>query len=62
MKFRGHIDPSTGRNRRDKGPTRATPGGPQRHNGAIVRGGRLEYQRARATGTEPRPRPWWKVG
>jgi hypothetical protein len=52
------IDPATGRNRRDN-TRRATHGGPQRHNGKVVPKGRLEHQRARATGTAPRRRSWW---
>lgn len=49
----GHIDPGTGRNKRDKCTQRETHGGPKRASdgsGKIVRGGRLEHQRDRKTG------------
>lgn len=46
----GHIDRSTGRNRRDKSPVRDTHGGPKRWNGKVVPKGRLEHQRDRKTG------------
>lgn len=48
FKFHGHIDPSTGRNRRDN-LRRDTHGGPKRSNGRVVRKGRLEHQRTRRT-------------
>jgi len=45
------IDPSTGRNKRDKGPVTETRGArPQRRNGKIVPGGRAEHRRAQKTG------------
>jgi hypothetical protein len=45
----GHIDRSTGRNRRDN-LHRETHGGPKRWGGKIVPKGRLEHQRDRKTG------------
>ena len=45
----GHIDRSTGRNRRDN-LHRDTHGGPRRSNGKIVPKGRLQHQRDRKTG------------
>jgi hypothetical protein len=45
----GHIDRSTGRNRRDN-LHRETHGGPKRQNGKIVPKGRLNHQRDRKTG------------
>lgn len=45
----GHIDRSTGRNRRDN-LHRETHGGPERRNGKIVPKGRLAFRRARRTG------------
>ena len=50
VKHKGHIDPSTGRNKRDKSTERETHGGPERWNGKIVKGGRLAHQRDRKTG------------
>lgn len=45
----GHIDRSTGRNRRDN-LERETHGGPTRSNGRIVPKGRLQHQRDRKMG------------
>jgi hypothetical protein len=57
--FSGRIDPSTGRNKRDKGPVKDREGmRPQRHNGKIVRGGRLEFQRGKVTGKQ-QSKSWW---
>lgn len=42
-----HIDPATGRNKRDN-LRRETHGGPERKGGRIVPKGRLAHARARA--------------
>lgn len=46
----GHIDRSTGRNRRDKSVMKDKKHAPERWNGKIVRGGRKSFQRSRKTG------------
>jgi hypothetical protein len=45
---KGHIDTSTGRNKRDKSPIRETRvNGPKRWNGKIVNKGKLDFQRSK---------------
>lgn len=45
----GHIDRSTGRNKRDN-LNRGTHGGPKRWGGKVERKARLQHQRDRKTG------------
>jgi len=57
--FSGHIDPSTGRNRRDKSPVTDKKGmRPQRYNGRIVRGGRKAFRDGKVTGRQE-ILSWW---
>jgi hypothetical protein len=52
-----HIDPATGRNKRDKGPWTETRGvRPARHDGRII--SRADWRREQKTGRK-QTRGWW---
>lgn len=54
------IDPSTGQNKRVKVTVKPKRGAqPQRQNGKIVSGGRVEHRRAQKTGRLAKSRSWW---
>ena len=52
-----HVDPSTGRNKRDKGPVRGSHGGPKRHNGKPI--SKAAWRRAQRTGREEQSGGFW---
>lgn len=52
------IDPATGRNKRDKGTTRATHGGPPRQIGTAKVVDRAAWRRSRKTGRPIKRKSW----
>jgi hypothetical protein len=59
---KGHIDPGTGRNKRDKSPLRTRDtgsrgGGVPRHNGKAV--DRAEWRRSQKTGRPVQSKGFW---
>ena len=54
-KHSGHIDPSTGRNKRDKSPVRGS--GAPRRNGKVV--DRAEWRRSQKTGRPMHGKGFW---
>lgn len=53
------IDRSTGRNKRDKSPLRATRGGPPRQIGTGKVVNRAAWRRSQRTGRPIQRKSWW---